>query len=32
MHAAGYVHGDIHRTNVMMKKNGDEGMLLTGRG
>ena len=28
MHAAGYVHGDIRRTNVMVKKNGGEGMLL----
>ena len=28
LHQAGYVHGDIRATNIMVKKNGEQGIML----
>ena len=28
LHQAGYVHGDIRATNIMVKKSGEKGMML----
>jgi len=32
LHQAGYVHGNIHNTNVMVWKDGVKGLILIGQG